>query len=339
MELAFRNPEYFWLLTLIPLGLLLRRFRPPPAALKFPASGLLQGLGGAGAQKFLVLLRLLAFLGLSLGLCRPQQDGRRRQVQASGIDMVLAVDVSGSMLAHDFTLDNRPASRLDVVKRVLGTFIENRPSDRMGFVAFAVQPYLVSPPTLNHHWLQQNLERLRVGLVDPSGTAIGSAIAMAANRLRTITSKSKVLILLTDGQSNSGKVSPIMAAEAAAAYGIKIYTIFAGTDGLVPVPIVDPAGNFLRDASGALVFEKAYMSSDESSLKEIAEKTGGVFFRATDTASLKKIYKRIDELEKTEARVYYSGPVHEWFYWPVGLAVALLLLEVLLTHTRYRRLP
>lgn len=340
MGVTFQNPEYFWALGLIPLGWALRRLRRRRAGLQFSSVALLGGLPTSGRRgAFLGFLGLLTFLGLVGGLARPQKDERKRHVEASGIDMVLGVDLSGSMLAHDFTLEGQQASRLDVVKKVLKTFIDNRPSDRMGLVAFALEPYLVSPPTLNHDWLRSNLDRLNVGLIDPMGTSIGSAIAMGVNRLRSIPSKSKIMILLTDGQNNSGKISPLMAAEAAAAYGVKVYTVFAGTDGLVPVPVVDRLGNFMRDRSGQLILEKAYMSSDEGSLKEIAEKTGGVFFRATDTASLKKIYERIDELEKTQARIYYAGPVHELFHWPVGLALCMLLLKILLSHTVYRRLP
>jgi Ca-activated chloride channel family protein len=159
-------------------------------------------------------------------------------VQASGIDIVLALDVSGSMQAMDFKVDGQPANRIDIVKTIVAKFIEDRPNDRIGIVAFAGAPYLVSPLTLDHDWLEQNLSRVQTAGVE-DGTAIGSAIATCVNRLRDTPAKSKIVVLLTDGMNNSGKISPIAAAEAAKALGVKVYTIAAGVRGDAPVPVKD----------------------------------------------------------------------------------------------------
>jgi Ca-activated chloride channel family protein len=188
------------------------------------------------------MLRLLVAVPLIVGLARPQLGQGRGSVQASGVDLMLAVDVSGSMEALDFTLGGQPISRVEVVKSVVSRFIEARPNDRIGLVAFAGAPYLVSPLTLDHDWLKQNLDRVKIGLIEDS-TAIGSALATCVNRLRDQPSKSKVVVLLTDGMNNAGKVAPQTAAEAAKAMGVKVYTIAAGAQGEAPMPVKDQFGN------------------------------------------------------------------------------------------------
>ena len=192
------------------------------------------------------LLPVAAAALMIVGLARPQRAHSRTEVSVNGIDIVLGLDVSGSMQALDFEIDGRRVNRIEVVKSVVSKFIEERPNDRIGLIAFAGRPYLVSPITLDHDWLQQNLERVSIGAVD-DGTAIGSAIAAGVNRLRMTPAKSKVVILLTDGVNNTGKISPLAAAEAANALGVKIYTIGVGVRGKAPIPVQDEAG---RHASG-----------------------------------------------------------------------------------------
>jgi Ca-activated chloride channel family protein len=213
---------------------------------------------------------------------------------------------------------------------VVAKFIEARPNDRIGLVAFAGAPYLVSPLTLDHDWLQQNLDRVVTGSVE-DGTAIGSAIATCVNRLRATPAKSKVVVLLTDGMNNAGKISPAAAAEAAKALGVKVYTIAAGVRGEAPVPVKDNFGNT------RLVMAK--VDVDEETLQNIAAETSGKFYRATDTDSLKQIYAEINRLEKTTRTVPQFERYQEMNAWALIPALGVLGLVVGLEQTRYRRLP
>jgi Ca-activated chloride channel family protein len=235
---------------------------------------------------------------------------------------VLGLDVSGSMQALDFQIDHRRVNRIEVVKSVVSKFIDERSEDRIGLIAFAGAPYLVSPITLDHDWLQQNLERVTVGAAD-DGTAIGSAIAASVNRLRLTPAKSKVVILLTDGVNNTGKISPLAAAEAAKAMGVKIYTIGVGVRGYAPIPV--------RDAAGNTQVIRAKVDVDEKTLQAVAQETGGKFYRATDTDSLQQIYEEINRFEKTAQSVQKFERTDE--------LLAMLGLSLTLQQTRLRRLP
>jgi Ca-activated chloride channel family protein len=213
---------------------------------------------------------------------------------------------------------------------VVSKFIDARPNDRIGIVAFAGLPYLVSPLTLDHDWLQQNLGRVQVAGVE-DGTAIGSAIADCVNRLRDTPAKSKIIVLLTDGMNNSGKISPAAAAEAAKAMGVKVYTIAAGVRGDAPVPVKDDQGNT------QIVMAK--VDVDEATLQKIAAETGGQFYRATDTDSLKNIYANINGLEKSKETVHHYDHYQDLYALAVIPALLVLGLGVGLEQTRYRRLP
>ena len=212
----------------------------------------------------------------------------------------------------------------------MSKFIDERPNDRIGLIAFAAAPYLVSPLTLDHDWLQQNLERVDVGIGD-DGTAIGSAIAAAVNHLRTTTAKSKIVILLTDGMNNTGKISPIAAAEAAKALAVKVYTIGVGVRGKAPIPV--------KDEAGRLHIIMAKVDVDEKTLQSVAEQTGGQFYRATDTGSLERIYQQINRFETTAQSVQKFEHVDELYPWALYPAAALLSLGFVLQQTRFRRLP
>jgi Ca-activated chloride channel family protein len=330
----FLQPQWLWLLALLPLVMLLRGRRGPVAAVEFSDVGLAREVARshrARAGRFLWLLPLLSAALMIVGLARPQRGHSHTEVTANGIDIVLGLDVSGSMQALDFKIDGERVNRIQVVKSVVSKFIDQRQSDRIGIIAFAAAPYLVSPITLDHDWLQQNLERITTAVGTDDGTAIGSAIAASVNRLRTTTAKSKVVILLTDGMNNTGKISPIAAAEAAKAMGVKIYTIGVGVRGMAPIPVRDEAGNM------HFVMDK--VDVDEKTLQTVAAATGGTFYRATDTDSLEKIYDQINRLEKTAQTVQKFEHYDELYSWALIPAMALLGFGLLLQNTRLRRLP
>ncbi|WP_457574419.1 vWA domain-containing protein [Desulfolithobacter sp.] len=327
---TFHNPQLLWLLLLLPLLGFLRGRRGPAPALVFSnvsQIAVLAGVRKARPGKLLGLLRLAALGLLIIGLARPQLGNTTTEIQASGIDILLAVDVSGSMEALDFTLDNRRVNRLEVVKSVVSRFIKDRPNDRIGLLAFAGRPYLVCPLTLDHNWLQDRLESLRIGMVE-DGTAIGSAIASGANRLRDRNAKSRIMILLTDGMNNAGKASPLTAAEAAETLGIKVYTIGAGTRGEAPMPV--------RDQFGRKRLIQMKVDIDEQTLSRVAELTGAHYFRATDTKSLEKIYDEINAMETTTRTIKHFSRYRELFHWFVLAAMGLLAVELVVSR---RRLP
>lgn len=343
-EFLFADPYFLWLLLLVPLLALFYGKVGRAAAIQYSSTavtGKQSRKHRRAAGAFLFFLRLLAIACLVFALARPQIGEGRQSVEASGIDIVLAVDVSLSMLGLDFEIDNRRDTRLEAVKVVIADFIERRPHDRLALVAFAGEPYLVSPLTLNHDWLMQNLERLEVGLVRETGTAIGSAIGMSVNRLRDLEdAESRVVILLTDGTNTAGQISPIAAAEAAAAFDTRIYTIAAGREDRVLVPRTGRNYEIFRDPSGEPIAQGyAEFPVDEESLREVAEITGGKFFRARDTQGLRAIYREIDQLEKTVVELQEFARFRELFFWPLSLGLLLLALEQLLAHTRLRRLP
>jgi Ca-activated chloride channel family protein len=331
--IRFLQPEWFWLLGLLPLVLFWRGRRGPVAAVEYSDVSLARDLARSSRSRigfWAWLLPIAAGALMIAGLARPQRDHSRTEVTANGIDIVLGLDVSGSMQALDFQIDGHRVNRIEVVKSVVSKFIEERPDDRIGIISFAGAPYLVSPITLDHDWLLQNLERVTVGSGD-DGTAIGSAIAASVNRLRETAAKSKVVILLTDGVNNTGKISPLAAAEAAKAMGVKVYTIGVGVRGEAPIPV--------RDAAGNLRLIMAKVDVDEKTLQAIAEKTGGKFYRATDTDSLEEIYEQINRFEKSAQTVQKFEHVEELYRWAVIPALAILGLSLILQHTRLRRLP
>jgi Ca-activated chloride channel family protein len=331
---GFANPPVLFLLLLLPLLAAIAAGRGAAPAVIYSSLGAMRGLGKprrAKAGGIRVGLPLLSFVVLVLALARPQQGRTLTHVEASGIDIMLALDVSRSMLAEDFTIGNRRANRLEAVKQVTEKFIEARPNDRMGIVAFAGKPYLVSPLTLDHDWLLQNLERLRIGLVE-DGTAIGSAIASSSNRLRDRDSKSRIVVLLTDGDNNAGQISPATAAEAAKALGIKVYAIGAGTRGFAPIPVQDPF-------SGGIAYRNVKVEVNEETLREVAKITDAQFYRATDSKSLEQIFEEIDKLEKSTVEMSEYKEVRELFPWFVAVGASLLGLHILLTQTAWRRLP
>ncbi|HQU09708.1 MAG TPA: VWA domain-containing protein, partial [Opitutales bacterium] len=244
-DIVLHHPYWLWLLLALPLWAWLQGRAGKPAALEFSSVRIAQAIGGQAKSRigrWLLGLRSLALACLIITLARPQWGRGVVEESVSGIDIMLAVDLSSSMLALDFSQGSTPITRLEVVRDVLAQFIPKRPHDRLGLVAFAGNPYLVSPLTLNHDWLTRNLDRLQIGLIE-DGTAIGSGLGMSVNHLRNIQGKSRIVILLTDGVNNSGTITPIAAAEAAASFNTKVYTILVGKGGIVPVYQLDPRTN------------------------------------------------------------------------------------------------
>jgi Ca-activated chloride channel homolog len=331
--IRFLQPEWLWALSVLPLVILWRGRRGPVASVEYSDISLARDIARRTRSRIgwiVGLLPIVAAALMVLGLARPQRTHSRTEVTVNGIDIVLGLDVSGSMQALDFSVGNSPINRIAVVKSVVSRFIDERPNDRIGLIAFAAYPYIVSPLTLDHDWLQQNLERVDVGVGD-DGTAIGSAIAAAVNHLRTTAAKSKVVILLTDGVNNSGKISPFAAAEAARALGVKVYTIGVGVRGKAPIPV--------RDAAGRVHVIMAGVDVDEKTLQAVATETGGRFYRATDTDSLRKIYEQINRYETSAQSVQRFEHVEELYRWALYPALGLLACGFLMQHTRFRRLP
>ena len=330
---SFAYPWVLLALLALPLLAFLRGKAGGTPGILFSSTRLVVAVGKkrrAHAGAILVALGYAAMACLIIALARPQLGRTLERVQASGVDIMLVLDVSGSMSAEDYTIGSSRANRIDVVKRVTQQFIESRPNDRIGIIAFAGRPYLVSPLTLDHDWLIRNLDRVQIGLVE-DGTAIGSALASAVARLKDRDAKTKLIVLLTDGANNAGKVQPLTAAEAGKALGMKIYTIGAGSNGPVPVPVKDPFGR--------TVYQRMLFEFDEKLLDRIARIGEGKYFRAADTRSLDATFREIDRLEKTKVEVEKSTDYRDFFPWLLLAAALLLGVEMLLSQTLWRRLP
>jgi Ca-activated chloride channel family protein len=329
----FLHPQFFALLLLLPVVAFWLGRKGRVAAVEYSSAAVVREVARetrSRAGALVVLLPLLAAALFIVGLARPQLQKGETEVQASGIDLMLAVDVSGSMQSLDYKKDDQPISRVDIVKQAVAKFIDARPEDRMGIVEFSGAPYLISPLTMDHDWLTQGLDRVQTNTIQ-DGTAIGDAIAMCVNRLRDQPSKSKIIVLLTDGENNMGKVPPLLAAQAAKALGVKIYTIGAGVRGEAPMPVKDDFGNT------HIVMMKSDV--DEDTLGKIAQMTGGQFFRATDTEKLNETYAAIDRMEKTTHTVNHYQHVSELFAYALLPGLLVLGMSFWREQTRFRRLP
>ncbi len=331
--MRLHDPWVLVLLLLVPLVFWFRQRRLQEATVRYPSVEVLRALPSGGRQQWRWLvsaLRGLVFILLVLALARPQLGKAQSTYFGEGIDIILTVDISGSMRSEDFTLESGRANRLAVLKSVVTDFVAQRQGDRIGLVLFSARPYTQCPLTLDHGWLLKNLERARIGMIE-DGTAIGSALATAVGRLEYSEAESKVVILLTDGQNNAGKISPFTAAEAAKALGITVYTIGAGTRGMAPYPD--------RDVFGNLVYRPVEVDIDEETLQKIADLTSGAYFRATDTESLKEVYDTINQLERTTFTAPRYLDYDEMYPWLLIPALVLLGLEIGLSHSVLRKLP
>ena len=336
---TFSSPYYLGLLLLLPFVYWLQKRWARYGTIKFSSIDVIRKsvLGKKNPLKILGVLRFFAFLFIVIALARPQYVTRYVETNSSGIDIMLAIDVSESMMGLDFS-ERTIITRLDIAKQVTKDFIEHRTNDRIGMCAFAGEPYLISPVTLNHDWLIQNLDRLHCRLIS-SGTAIGNTIVMCVNRLKNSDSKTKIIVLVTDGSNTSGNITPLLATEAAAALGIKIYTIGIGKSGIINFAQTDEKGQIYTDPFGDPVTIQAQADLDVQLLQTIAEQTKGQFFRAENRNELENIYRTIDQLEKSDVKIKQYRETRELFRYFVAIALVLLLLEYLLSRTKLRRIP
>ena len=332
--MRFHSPWWLLALAFLPLVEWLRRRYVREAVFTFSSLTLVKGiteLRRSRAGTILAALRWLALVLLIVALARPQVGQGNAPLRASGIDIVVALDLSGSMRAEDFELNGERANRIQIARNVIERFLDQRVSDRVGLVVFAANAYIAAPPTLDHAFVRRNLDRLNA--LEESGTAIGSAISASVNRLRELKSKSRIVILMTDGQNNAGKITPLTAADAAQALGVKIYTIGVGTHGSAPTPVgVDPF-------TGRVHYQNVPVDIDEDTLKEISKRTGAKYYRADTTETLRRIYQEIDQLEKTEVETRRFAFWEEWMPYLAGGGLFLLLLETILGQTVWRKLP
>lgn len=320
-----------WMLAWMPVALagawwLARRRRVADARMVLPQTVARAALGGSPwirIERALPWVRGLALVLMVVALARPQAGARIEDVSTLGVDIVVALDVSGSMRAEDF----RPDNRLTVARQTIQSFIEGRPADRLGLVVFAALATTRCPLTLDHEMLSQFLSQVDFAPRDQDGTAMGMGLATAVNRLRKSSAESKVVVLVTDGVNNTGQIGPKAAAEAARALGVKVYTIGVGSEGSVRVPV----------GRGQYMMQRVEL--DEELLVEIAERTGGEYFRATDAEALATVFETIDALEKTEIQSRVRMLYSELFPWMLLPAALLLFGERFLLGTRLRRIP
>ena len=340
----FQFPWVLALLGLLPVYALLRGKTGKLSALTFSSADVAREAGAkarSAAGRFLFFLRLLAVaLGL-VALAGPRLANYHVETETPGIDIMLVLDLSWSMEAIDMGKPAERLTRFACASGVLKDFITKRPNDRIGLIAFSGVPYLASPLTLNHAWLNENLERLHIGIITDLGTAIGDAVVVAAKRLKSVpNSKSRIMILLTDGDNNMGKIDPLPAAQLAAALGVKIYTIGIGIEAPCNLPAFDPAtGIFRLDANGNVIPTLLLQPANYTVLGKMANLSGGHFFRATNQRELQNIYNQIDRLEKSEVKLRRFATYEPLFQWPLLAALGLLALELILANTKFCRVP
>jgi Ca-activated chloride channel family protein len=329
MNVTFANPEFFTLLLVIPVIIYWhwKREQHHYTELQMPTLQVFYSLRRTWRQRFrhvLLALRILTLTFLTIALARPQTTSKGEQVTTEGIDIVLAYDISGSMLAEDF----RP-NRIEAAKNVALDFIDGRPNDRIGLVVFAGESFTQCPLTTDHAVLKNLLKEIKSGMIE-DGTAIGMGLATAVSRLKESKAKSKVIILLTDGVNNRGFIDPMTAAGIAQSFGVRVYCIGVGTQGMAPYPFNTPFG---------IQYQNVPVEIDEALLKKIAEQTGAQYFRATDNRKLKAIYEEIDKLEKTKIEVLQFHKHKEEFYAAAMIAGVVALIELLLSFTVLRKIP
>ena len=325
-HISFAHPLFLLLFTLVPLMIYWYMTKSVQAAMMVSS---LRNFSGSRSWRNTFrhvpfIIRILAISSLILGLARPQIRNDEQITNGEGIDIVLCLDISGSMLAQDFS-----PNRMEAAKNVAGDFINSRPTDRIGLVIFSGESFTMCPLTTDRSVLKTQLFSVESGLLE-DGTAIGSGLATSVERLRASQSKSKVIILLTDGENNGGLIDPNTAKEIAKSVGVRVYTVGVGTEGFAPIPV---------QTAGGVVMQREKVSIDEKLLTQIANETGGKYFRAKDNESLSSIYKEIDQLEKSKIEVTTLRKFSEQFFPFAAAAIILVLLELILRFTIFRKFP
>jgi Ca-activated chloride channel homolog len=326
-NITFAQPLFFALLALLPVMIIwyaIKNNRQQGTMIISDTAA--KGLGSlkTSMRHLPFLLRLLALACIITALARPQTKNELQQAEGEGVDIVLCIDVSGSMTAQDFL-----PNRLEAAKNVAADFVNRRITDRIGVVIFAGESFTQCPITTDHRVLLSAIDNIHNGLLE-DGTAIGSGLGTSVDRLRTSKVKSKIIILLTDGENNGGLIDPRTAKEIAKSFSVKVYTIGVGTEGYAPQPVNTPLG---------VQMQRTKVTIDERLLREIANETGGKYFRAKDNESLAKIYTDIDGLEKSKVELSTMSKYTEKFFPFVMGALGLLLLEILLRYTVFKKFP
>lgn len=324
---GFRLADPHWLtgLILIPICMILAGRIGRRPAIAYPAVNVLRNTGSLSRVRPGGLSLSLLYLSMviaTIALARPQEVRSHEKISASGIDIIIALDVSLSMNIEDFFIQRRRVNRLLAAKKVMRQFVEGRENDRIGIVAFGGRPFSVSPLTLDHDWIADGIDRVRIGLVE-DGTAIGSAVALASTRLYDQKAKSKIIVLVTDGANNSGKLTPADAAKFARDMGVKIYAISVGTPGRHPIPLADGTGRVIPGVE---------QNFDTGTLRQVAATTDGAFYRAEDMVSLEGIFATIDQLEKSEITQRKIVKTKDLFPWFVVGAIIVAIFAIVFSH-------
>jgi len=328
-DVTFKYPFVLYFLAIVPLMLFWywKKNRKISPSISFSVLKIFDGIKPTLREKLVhvpVILRAVALTLFIIALARPQTFSTGENVYTEGIDVAILLDISGSMLAEDFE-----PNRLDAAKDVIDEFIGGRTSDKIGLVVFASQSFTQCPLTIDYSVLRNLLSEIKSGMIE-DGTAIGLAIANGVNRLKDSKAKSRIIILLTDGVNNSGEIDPITAAKIAEKFGIRIYTVGVGTKGQAPYPFQTPFG---------IRYQMVPVEIDEAVLQQVADITGGNYFRATNNEKLKEIYKKIDEMEKTRVEITSYRNASELFYSWAGFGLMFLILELGLVRSYLRKLP
>ena len=325
----FANPEFLWLLLLIPLLVVWYYFKRKKinVPIKFSTIEGFRRTKPSWRVRLIHLpfaLRIIAIIFLIIAFARPQSSSSEKQIESEGIDIVITLDISGSMLAEDF----KP-NRLEAAKRITEKFVDARKNDRIGLVIFSAKSFTQCPITIDHAVLKNLLKQIKSGLIE-DGTAIGMGLATAVDRLKDSKAKSRVIILLTDGINNTGIISPMTAAELAKAFGIRVYTIGVGTLGKAPYPVQTPFG---------IQYMNVDVEIDEALLKDIAQKTGGKYFRATNNKALETIYQEIDSMEKTKIKQTIFTTFTDEFFPFLLIGTIVFIFEIILRILVFKKIP
>ncbi len=328
-DITFANPEYFYLFLIVPALIAWKIWKGSKnePEINYSAASAFEKIKPSWRVRFRetpFVLRLIVISLIVLVLARPQASSSKKLAKTEGVDIILCMDVSTSMLAEDL----KP-NRLEAAKKAAIEFIDNRPNDRVGLVIFAAESFTQCPLTLDHRIVKNVLRKTKTGVLE-DGTAIGEGLATAVNRLKDSKAKSKIIVILTDGMNNAGVISPLTAAEIAKTFNVRVYAIGAGARGTAPYPVQTPFG---------IVKRPMKVEIDEDLLRQIANSTGGKYFRATNSRGLRRIYSEIDKMEKTKILSAVYVKKTELFL-PLGIAAALLFaLEIILRYTAFKRIP